>query len=239
MSQPVEIVHVDRARAGKAVATLVAAFRDRPPLSLYYPVAAEQDRVAPGLMTLAVYPGIRYGEVHATAPDFAGVAVWMPSEAYPVGLWRLLRATPLRVVVAFGRSHGYRLQRLGRYIDAVHGCLAPFEHVYLQSLGVGPVFQARTPAGAPAGRTPAAQGAQQPRGDLPPPGVPTRTRTPALHVARPCAAIPGALQRRAQPLLPGGLCRPRRHLLSAHQYHETRTLRFQQWREAARLAPAV
>jgi ribosomal protein S18 acetylase RimI-like enzyme len=143
MSQPVEIVRVDRSRAGEAVETLVAAFRDRPPLSLYYPVEAERRRVAPPLMAMAVYPSVRYGEVYATAPDFAGVAVWMPSESYPVSLWRLLRATPLRLFVQFGRSDGYRLMRLGRHVDAVHGRLAPFGHMYLQSLGVDPAEQGR------------------------------------------------------------------------------------------------
>jgi ribosomal protein S18 acetylase RimI-like enzyme len=143
MSEAVEIVRVDRSRAGRAVETLVAAFRDRPPFSLYYPVAAERRRVAPPLIALAVYPGVRYGEVHATAPDFAGVAVWLPSEAYPVSLWRLLRTTPLRLFVQFGRSGGYRMMRLGQYVDAVHGRLAPFKHMCLQSLGVDPVSQGR------------------------------------------------------------------------------------------------
>ena len=33
--------------------------------------------------------------------------------------------------------------------------------------------------------------------------------------------------------------RPRRHLLSADHYRQSRTERFQQWREAARLVPAA
>jgi ribosomal protein S18 acetylase RimI-like enzyme len=143
MSKPLEIVHVDRSRAPSAVKTLVRAFVNRPPLSHYYPVVAEQRRLAPALMSLAVYPGIRYGEVHVTAPDFWGVAVWMPSEAYPLSLWRLLRSTPLHSLVEFGRYGGYRLRRLGRFIDSVHDRLAPFRHVYLQSLGVDPAFQGK------------------------------------------------------------------------------------------------
>jgi ribosomal protein S18 acetylase RimI-like enzyme len=147
MSEAFEIARVDGSRAGKAAETLVAAFWNRPPLSLYYPIDAEQRRVAPPLMAMAVYPGIRYGEVHATAPDFGGAAVWMPSEAYPVSVWRLLRATPLRLFVQFGRSGGYRIMRLGQYVDAVHGRLAPFKHVYLQSIGVDPAEQGRGHAG--------------------------------------------------------------------------------------------
>ena len=53
----------------------------------------------------------------------------------------------MRWVLAFGRSGGYRLQRLGQYIDSVHGRLASFKHVYLQSLGVDPAFQGRGHAG--------------------------------------------------------------------------------------------
>ena len=34
-------------------------------------------------------------------------------------------------------------------------------------------------------------------------------------------------------------CRPRRHLLPAHQYHQIRTERFQQWREVVGLVLAA
>jgi GNAT superfamily N-acetyltransferase len=145
MGQSVEVVLVDRDTAGLAVKTLVRAFRSPPPLGIYNP--REWSRLAPALMSLLVYPALQYGVVHATTPACAGVAVWMPSEAYPVDLWRLLRATPLSALVDVGIGGGSRMQPLIRYIDAVHARQAPARHVYLQSLGVDPAFQARGHAG--------------------------------------------------------------------------------------------
>jgi ribosomal protein S18 acetylase RimI-like enzyme len=53
------------------------------------------------------------------------------------------RGRPLRVFVGFGRHNGYRLRRLGEYLDSVHRRLTPFKHVYLQSLGVDPASQGK------------------------------------------------------------------------------------------------
>jgi len=61
---------------------------------------------------------------------------------------------------------------------------------------------ARTAAGAPGRGAPAAQGAQQPGGELAPTRAQARTRAPALQVAGARAALPGALQRPLQPLSP-------------------------------------
>ncbi len=39
------------------------------------------------------------------------------------------------------------MKGLGQYIDTVHSRLAPFKHMYLQSLGVDPNFQGKGYAG--------------------------------------------------------------------------------------------
>ena len=65
---------------------------------------------------------------------------------------------------------------------------------------------------------------------------PVRTRERALQRFK----SPGHAQHFLEPF--SAVCnhfRPRRHLLSANDYRETRTDRFRQWREVARLAPAA
>jgi ribosomal protein S18 acetylase RimI-like enzyme len=73
----------------------------------------------------------------------AGIAVWLPSGNYPVTLWRLLRSVPLSEILGFGRYGGGSMRGLGRYIDAVHSRRAPFQHWFLQAIGVDPQFQGR------------------------------------------------------------------------------------------------
>jgi ribosomal protein S18 acetylase RimI-like enzyme len=131
----------------RAAEVLVRAFWNHPPLQYYFPDEAERERIAPYFFSLTVFNGIRYGEVHATSPDLEGIAVWLPSDNYPVTLWRLLRSVPPSEILGFGRYGGSRMRGLGQYIDAVHGRLAPFKHWFLQAIGVDPQFQGRGYAG--------------------------------------------------------------------------------------------
>jgi ribosomal protein S18 acetylase RimI-like enzyme len=98
-------------------------------------------------MSMAVFPGLQYGEVHATSYNVEGIAIWMPSDNYPVPLWGILRSVPLSMTIGFGRYGGYRLKGLGQYIDSLHARLVPFKHMYLQSIGVDPDFQGKGHAG--------------------------------------------------------------------------------------------
>ena len=138
-----DIVRLDHSHAKKAVETLVRAFRNEQPFQYYFPDETERERVLPYFMAMAVLPALRYGEVHASSYDMEGIAIWVPSDNYPVSLWRILRSVPLSMTLGFGRYGGYRLMDLGQYIDSLHARLAPFRHMYLQSLGVDPHFQGK------------------------------------------------------------------------------------------------
>jgi ribosomal protein S18 acetylase RimI-like enzyme len=85
--------------------------------------------------------------VHATSYDVEGIAIWVPSDNYPIPLWGTLRSVPLSVTLGFGRYGGYRLKDFGQYLDSLHARLAPFKHMYLASLGVDPNFQGKGYAG--------------------------------------------------------------------------------------------
>jgi len=142
-----DIVRLNSSHGKRAAEVLVRAFWNHPPLQYYFPDEAERERIAPYFFSLTVFNGIRYGEVHATSPDLEGIAVWLPSDNYPVTLWRLLRSVPPSEILGFGRYGGSRMRDLGQYIDAVHGRLAPFKHWFLQAIGVDPQFQGRGYAG--------------------------------------------------------------------------------------------
>lgn len=141
------IVRLHSSHAKQAVTTLVRAFQNQQPFQHYFPDKTERERVTPYLISMAVFPGFQYGEVHATSYQMEGISIWMPSETYPVSPWRILRSVPLSVTLGFARYGSYRLRDFGQYIDAVHARLAPFRHIYLQSLGVDPDFQGKGHAG--------------------------------------------------------------------------------------------
>jgi len=136
-------VLLDRSYSKRAAEVLVRAFWNHPPLQYYFPNEVERERIAPYFFSLSLFNGIRYGEVHATSQDFEGIASWLPSDNYPVTLWRLLRSVPMSDILGFGIYGGSRMKGLGQYIDAVHSRLAPFKHWYLQAIGVDPKFQGR------------------------------------------------------------------------------------------------
>jgi len=138
-----DIVQLNRSHVKRATEALIRAFWNHPPLQYYFPDEAERERIAPYFFSLSVFNGIRYGEVHATSQDLEGIAVWLPSDNYPVILWRLLRSVPLSEILGVARYGGARMRGLGQYIDAVHGRLAPFKHWFLQAIGVDPQFQGR------------------------------------------------------------------------------------------------
>ena len=138
-----DIVRLNRSHVKRATKALIRAFWNHPPLQYYFPDKAERERIAPYFFSVSVFNGIRYGEVHATSQDLEGIAVWLPSDNYPVTLWRLLRSVPLSEILGFGIYRGSRMRGLGQYIDAVHSRLAPFKHWFLQAIGVDPQFQGR------------------------------------------------------------------------------------------------
>ena len=138
-----DIIRLKRSHNKGATKTLVSAFWNHPPLQYYFPDKTERERIAPHFFSLSVFYGIQYGEVYATSQDLEGIAVWLPSDNYPVTLWRLLRSVPLPDILGFGRYGGSRMRGLGQYIDAVHSRLAPFKHWFLQAIGVDPQFQGR------------------------------------------------------------------------------------------------
>jgi len=141
------IVQLDKSHIRPAAEMLSRAFRDYPLLQYSFPDELERGKVAPYFFQFILYYGIRYGETYATSPNLEGVALWIPSDNYPVTFWKLIRSVPLSVIFGLGRYGGGRMRHIGEHIDAVHQRLAPFKHWFLQTIGVDPQFQGKGYAG--------------------------------------------------------------------------------------------
>ena len=137
------VLRLNKSHIKPAVKVLTGAFQNYPLFNYYYPDELTKKRIAHYFLSFAVFSGIRYGEIYATSHNFEGVAVWIPSDKYPVTFWRLLRSVPLPVIFGLGRYGGNKMRHLGEYIDAVHQRLAPFKHWFLQTVGVEPQFQGK------------------------------------------------------------------------------------------------
>ena len=141
------LVRLNKAQVKPAAEVLARAFQNYPLLQYYFHDELERKKIALYFVSFAIFSGIRYGEIYATSPNLEGVAIWFPSDNYPVTIWKLVRSVPLSVIFGFGRYGGGRMRQLGEYVDAVHQRLAPFRHWFLQVIGVDPQFQGKGYAG--------------------------------------------------------------------------------------------
>jgi ribosomal protein S18 acetylase RimI-like enzyme len=132
------LIEVDKAHIGPAVKTLSRAFQGYPLIQYSYPDAALREHVSHYFFVAAVRYGIRYGVVHATSPEFEGVAVWMPPGGFPMTFGRVLRSVPLSVMAGFLLAGGGRMYNVSNYLDTMHKRLTPFRHWYLEAIGVSP-----------------------------------------------------------------------------------------------------
>ncbi|MBA7665440.1 hypothetical protein ES703_73510 [subsurface metagenome] len=141
------LVRLNKTQVKPAAEVLSRAFQNYPLLQYYFHDELKRKKIALYFVSFAIFSGIRYGEIYAASPNLEGVAIWFPSDNYPVTIWKLVRSVPLSVIFGFGRYGGGRMRQLGGYVDAVHQRLAPFGHWFLQVIGVDPQFQGKGYAG--------------------------------------------------------------------------------------------
>jgi ribosomal protein S18 acetylase RimI-like enzyme len=141
------LLRLGKSHVPAAAGVLASAFLEYPPLRASYPEAAQREKVASFFFRLSLYYAIRYGEAYATSSNLEAVAVWLHSDHYSVPLRKAIRSVPLSVILGFGRAGGGRMQHPSCHMDAVHARLAPFEHWYLQAIGVAPRFRGEGYAG--------------------------------------------------------------------------------------------
>ena len=137
------LFQIKKDNAKSAIEILVRAFKNYPLLHYYYTDKSIREKITKYFVSFLVYSGIRYGEVYAPTSNMEGIAIWIPSNNYPLTFWRILRSVPFSIIVNFGRHGGHKMREFGDYIDKTHKCLTPFKHWYLQTIGVDPDFQGK------------------------------------------------------------------------------------------------
>jgi GNAT superfamily N-acetyltransferase len=135
------LVRLERRHIRQTSAMLGRAFRNYPLVPYYFPDQEHGKKVASLFGDISLYSGLKYGEVYLTSPAVEGVAIWIPSENYPLSIFQLFRSVPLNKLFEFAISGGARLSKVGSYLDKQQRRLAPFRHHYLSVLGVDPLFQ--------------------------------------------------------------------------------------------------
>ncbi|MFC1905527.1 GNAT family N-acetyltransferase [Chloroflexota bacterium] len=138
-----DILRLNKSHINQAVKVLAEAFQNYPLFNYYYDDELTKNQITHHFLSIAIFSGMRYGEIYATSHNFEGVAVWIPSDKYPMTLLRLLCSVPLSILFSFGRYGSNKMRHLGGYIDEIHQRLAPFKHWYLWTVGVEPQYQGK------------------------------------------------------------------------------------------------
>ncbi len=146
MDESVSGLHkLEKTDIDRATEMLARAFYDDP-LTLY--AYSDGGRESDSLLYFFQFPlkyCLRYGEGYAPTSEVEGVALWLPSNKYPITFWRTLRTASLwfmfKTIRKIGSGRLKRMAYIGSQIDKAHKRLAPFAHRYLSILGVDPEHQ--------------------------------------------------------------------------------------------------
>jgi len=126
---------------------LSRAFWNYPVSSYAYPDELVRGKRLPYFFQYVLYYCTKYGEVYTTSQKMEGIAIWLPSDNYPMIFWKLLRSVPMPVFFGLGWESGLKMKSFGDYIDGVHNRLTPYKHWFLQTIAVDPESQGKGYAG--------------------------------------------------------------------------------------------
>lgn len=136
-----DLVRLDRAQAGKAAEALTRAFSDYVLVRHFFPEKERRERFVRNFVSIPLYYGVKYGEVYATSHSIEGAAVWIPSHNHPMSSARIFRSVPPAVLAGFAMSGAYRMKDVDSFLNEAHERLVPFDHWFLQMIGVEPAFK--------------------------------------------------------------------------------------------------
>lgn len=120
-----------------AAETLARAFHDYPVFVYVFPDSRERLSGLRPLFRSFVHHAVLRGEVHATSPDLEGVAVWLPPR----------QAGGFSVAPRVSQDALDRMAYWGSRVYPVRKRHAPFDHWFLELIGVIPELQGRGYAG--------------------------------------------------------------------------------------------
>jgi ribosomal protein S18 acetylase RimI-like enzyme len=87
--------------------------------------------------------GVKYGETHATSPNFEGIAVWIPYVNKQYKLIMDIGCIVKAKIYKLGFKASKRFKPIEEHNANVHREFAPGDHWYLQNLGVEPEHQGK------------------------------------------------------------------------------------------------
>ena len=142
------LYRLDKPDVKQAAEMLARAFHDDPLTLLAFPDGVQDDEVLFNFFLVPMKYCLKYGEVYAPSPEIEGAALWLPSNRSPITFWRMLRTSSLwsmlKMTCKMGVGKLRKMSRVGGFLDKAHKRLAPFEHYYLQTLGVDPSHQGKS-----------------------------------------------------------------------------------------------
>lgn len=141
------LVGLNKSDIPPAAEMLSRAFWNYPVSTYAYPDELIRGKRLPYFFQYVLHYCTKYGEVYSTSQKMEGIAIWLPSDNYPMTFWKLIRSVPLPVFFSLGRESGQRMKSFSDYIDGVHKRLTPYEHWFLQTIAVDPQFQGKGYAG--------------------------------------------------------------------------------------------
>jgi len=145
------LYRLDKKDSDRAAEVLGRAFYDDPLVLYAYAEGERSEEDLHYFFLTAVKYCLKYGEAYAPTAEIEGAALWLPSDKCPITFWRMLRVASLWSMFKMVRRIGFgrmkSMAHIGGFLDKAHERLAPFEHCYLQTLGVDPAHQGKSYAG--------------------------------------------------------------------------------------------
>lgn len=132
-----ELVRLTESQIEPAAETLAKAFHDYPVFIYVFPDASERRDGLPLLPQSFVHYGVLHGEVYATSRNLEGVAVWLPP-GYPGGF---------SIAPEVSKNVLGRMAYWGSQVYPVRKRHVPFDHWFLEFIGIIPELQGKGYAG--------------------------------------------------------------------------------------------
>jgi len=134
---------LQRNQIGVAARLCAHAFLNTPHVAYFFQDESARMQKTIELFRMRIRYGWLYGEVHATSPELAGLAVWIPASKVKMTLWRQMRSGGSRLYRVAGPDAVARMMHVAEHNDRLRAKHAPGEHRFLSILAVDPAHQGR------------------------------------------------------------------------------------------------
>ena len=137
------IIRLTKEQFNPSCEVLGRAFQDYPTSILMFPDEIERKKKIKFGFEMILKYGIRHGEAYATSLNLEAIAVMLPPARVHQSIWSILGCGGFRIMRKSGLKAIKRGMPFHEYIGPAHKRLAPFDHYYLQTIGVDPDEQGK------------------------------------------------------------------------------------------------